>query len=195
MSLAEGAAICGVPEADIVKAAEWIAKPKEGGARRRTVFPYEKGIIWGNDNYRTIGALVNIGLATGNIGRPGGGVVRLGGHQEGYMRPSDAHVGRPAAYIDDLLIRGHGKVHHIWANDHYKTTLNASEFKRVYNRRTNMVKEAMDAAPGRDPRGDGRRHRRGNRGGAASSRSISTSCRPRSANARMSSCRRSNPAR
>ena len=91
---------------------------------------------------------MNIGLATGNIGRPGGGVVRLGGHQEGYMRPSDAHVGRPAAYIDDLLIRGHGKVHHIWANDHYKTTLNASEFKRVYNRRTNMVKEAMDARPG-----------------------------------------------
>ncbi|MEL6310892.1 MAG: arsenate reductase (azurin) large subunit, partial [Pseudomonadota bacterium] len=64
MSLAEGARICGVPEADIVKAAEWIARPKEGGARRRTVFPYEKGIIWGNDNYRTIGALVNIGLAT-----------------------------------------------------------------------------------------------------------------------------------
>ena len=148
LSLAEGAAICGVPEADIVRAAEWIAKPKDGGARRRTVFPYEKGIIWGNDNYRTIGALVNIGLATGNIGRPGGGVVRLGGHQEGYMRPSDAHVGRPAAYIDDLLIRGHGKVHHIWANDHYKTTLNASEFKRIYNRRTNMVKEAMDARPG-----------------------------------------------
>ncbi|MEQ8655423.1 MAG: arsenate reductase (azurin) large subunit [Kiloniellales bacterium] len=148
MSLAEGAAICGVAEADIVKAAEWIAKPKEGGARRRCVFPYEKGIIWGNDNYRTIGALVNIGLITGNIGRPGGGVVRLGGHQEGYMRPSDAHVGRPAPYIDDLLIRGRGKVHHIWANDHFKTTLNASEFKRVYNRRTNMVKEAMDARAG-----------------------------------------------
>ena len=39
-------------------------------------------------------------------------------------------------------------MHHIWANDHYKTTLNASEFKRVYNKRTNMVKEAMDARPG-----------------------------------------------
>ncbi|WP_096788043.1 arsenate reductase (azurin) large subunit [Rhodobacter sp. CZR27] len=148
MSLAQGAAICGVPEADIAKAAEWIARPKEGGARRRTVTCYEKGIIWGNDNYRTIGAAVNIALATGNVGRPGGGVARLGGHQEGYMRPSDAHVGRPAAYIDDLLIRGRGKVHHIWANDHYKTTLNAVEFKRVYNRRTNMVKEAMDARAG-----------------------------------------------
>jgi len=148
LGLAEGAQICGLAEADIVKAAEWIARPKDGGARRRTVYPYEKGIIWGNDNYRSIGAMVNIALATGNIGRPGGGVVRLGGHQEGYMRPSDAHVGRPAPYIDDLLIKGGGKVHHIWANDHYKTTLNATEFKRVYNKRTNMVKEAMDGAAG-----------------------------------------------
>ena len=148
MSLADGAKICGVSEDDIMKAAEWIAKPKDDGSRRKCVTAYEKGIIWGNDNYRTIGALVNIALATGNIGREGGGVCRLGGHQEGYMRPSDAHVGRPAPYIDQLLIAGRGKVHHIWANDHYKTTLNASVFKREYNRRTNMVKEAMDARAG-----------------------------------------------
>jgi arsenite oxidase large subunit len=147
MSVADAAKICGVAEADILKAASWIAEPKDG-QRRRCVTAYEKGIIWGNDNYRTVGALVNIGLATGNIGREGGGVCRLGGHQEGYFRPSDAHVGRPAPYIDQLIIRGHGKVHHIWANDHYKTTLNASEFKRVYNKRTNMVKEAMDARAG-----------------------------------------------
>jgi arsenite oxidase large subunit len=148
MSLTEGAGICGISEADIVKAAEWIAKPNDDGSRRKCVAAYEKGIIWGNDNYRTIGALVNIALATGNIGREGGGVCRLGGHQEGYFRPSDAHVGRPAPYVDQLIIAGHGKVHHIWANDHYKTTLNASEFKKVYNKRTNMVKEAMDARAG-----------------------------------------------
>ncbi len=148
ISTAEAAEICGVPEADIVKAAEWYAKPDEDGARRKAVIAYEKGIIWGNDNYRTIGALVNLGLACGNIGREGGGVCRLGGHQEGYFRPSDAHVGRPAPYFDQLLIQGGGRVHHIWACDHYKTTLNASVFKREYNRRTNMVKEAMDAAAG-----------------------------------------------
>mgnify|MGYP001822797975 FL=1 len=148
MSLAEGAKICGVSEGDIVKAAEWIAKPNEGGARRKCVTAYEKGIIWGNDNYRTIGALVNIALANGNVGREGGGVCRLGGHQEGYFRPSDAFIGRPAPYLDQLIIKGHGKVHHIWANDHFKTTLNAVEFKRVYNRRTNLVKEAMDARAG-----------------------------------------------
>ncbi|MEX5728146.1 arsenite oxidase large subunit [Rhodovulum iodosum] len=148
MSAADAAAICGVSEADIIKAAEWIARPHDDGTRRTCAIAYEKGVIWGNDNYPTVGALVNIALATGNIGREGGGVCRLGGHQEGYFRPSDAHVGRPAAYLDQLIIGGQGKVHHIWANDHYKTTLNASEFKRVYNRRSNMVKEAMDARAG-----------------------------------------------
>ncbi len=147
LSLDEAAKICGVKAEDVARAAAWIAEPKDG-ARRKCVTAYEKGIIWGNDNYRTIGALVNIGLATGNIGREGGGVCRLGGHQEGYMRPSDGHVGRPAPYLDQLIIAGKGKVHHIWANDHYKTTLNSSEFKRVYNLRTNLVKEAMDASVG-----------------------------------------------
>jgi arsenite oxidase large subunit len=148
MSLDEAAEITGLDADDIVKAAEWIAMPKEAGKRRRTMIGYEKGIIWGNDNYRTNGALVNIALATGNIGQLGGGCVRMGGHQEGYVRPSDAHVGRPAPYVDQILISGKGGVHHVWACDHYKTTLNATEFKRVYNRRTNMVKEAMDAAAG-----------------------------------------------
>lgn len=149
LSLAEAAEICGVSAEDIAKAAAWIAEPKEDGSRRKCVTAYEKGIIWGNDNYRTVGALVNVALATGNVGREGGGVCRLGGHQEGYYRPGDGHVGKPAPYVDQLLIAGQGKVHHIWANDHYKTTLNASEFKRIYNKRTNMVKEAMDASQGK----------------------------------------------
>ncbi|WP_299363477.1 arsenate reductase (azurin) large subunit [uncultured Paracoccus sp.] len=149
MSLEQAAEITGIPVEDIRKAAEWIAQPKGNGARRRTMIGYEKGVIWSNDNYRTNGAIVNIALATGNIGREGGGCVRLGGHQEGYVRPSDAHVGRPAAYVDQLLIQGKGGVHHVWACNHYRTTLNATEFKREYNRRTNMVKAAMDAAAGR----------------------------------------------
>ncbi len=151
-SLADAAAICKVPAADIEKAARWIAEPKGGSQRRRTMFAYEKGLIWGNDNYRTNAALVNVALASGNVGRPGGGCVRMGGHQEGYSRPSDAHVGRPAAYVDKLLIEGKGGVHHIWACDHYKTTLNAHQFKRVYKRRTDLVKAAMEAAPSGDRR-------------------------------------------
>jgi arsenite oxidase large subunit len=147
-SLEEAAEICGVDAADIAKAAEWIAKPHDDGTRRKCVTGYEKGIIWGNDNYRTIGAVVNLSLATGNIGREGTGCCRLGGHQEGYYRPSDAHVGRPAVYFDQHLIKGGGKVYHIWACDHYKTTLNATQFKRVMKKRSDMVKEAMDAAAG-----------------------------------------------
>jgi arsenite oxidase large subunit len=149
-SLEEAAEITGLDPTDIEKAARWIAEPKDGGARRRTMFSYEKGLIWGNDNYRTNGALVNLALATGNIGRPGGGCVRMGGHQEGYVRPPDAHVGRPAAYVDQVLINGQGGVHHIWGCDHYKTTLNALEFKRIYKKRTDMVKDAMNAVPAGD---------------------------------------------
>ena len=77
----------------------------------------------------------------------------LGGHQEGYSRPSDAHVGRPAAYVDKLLISGKGGVHHIWACDHYKTTLNADMFKQTYKRRTDIVKEAMSKVPAGDRAG------------------------------------------
>ena len=145
-ALDEAAEITGLSTADIEKAARWIAEPKDG-ARRRTMFAYEKGLIWGNDNYRTNGALVNLALATGNIGREGGGCVRMGGHQEGYSRPADGFIGRPAPYVDKLLIEGQGGVHHIWACDHYKTTLNALEFKRVYKQRTDMVKAAMNAVP------------------------------------------------
>ncbi len=144
-SLEDAAKLTGLSVDDIKKAAAFIAEPKDG-KRRRTMFAYEKGLIWGNDNYRTNGALVNLALATGNIGRPGGGCVRMGGHQEGYVRP-DYPGGRPAPYVDQLLISGKGGVHHIWACDHYKTTLNALEFKTTYKKRTDMVKDAMSSVP------------------------------------------------
>ena len=151
-SIDEAARITGLTPDQIRRSAEWIAQPKQGGARRRTMFAYEKGLIWGNDNYRTNGAIVNVALATGNIGRPGGGCVRMGGHQEGYSRPPDAHVGKPAAYVDKLLIEGKGGVHHIWGCDHYKTTLNALKFKQVYKKRTDLVKNAMSSVPYGDRR-------------------------------------------
>ena len=148
-SIDDAAKLTGLNPDDIRKAASWIAEPKQGGARRRTMFAYEKGLIWGNDNYRTNQALVNVALATGNLGRPGGGCVRMGGHQEGYVRP-DYPGGKPAPYIDQLLINGQGAVHHVWGCDHFKTTLNASEFKNVYKRRTDLVKAAMDSVPAGD---------------------------------------------
>lgn len=147
VSIEEAAQVTGLTPDQIRKAASWVAEPKGGGKRRRTMFVYEKGLIWGNDNYRTNGALVNVALASGNLGRPGGGCVRMGGHQEGYVRPSDAHVGRPAAYVDQLIIGGKGGVHHIWACDNFKTTLNAQQYRNAYKRRTDLVKYAMAEVP------------------------------------------------
>src|SRR6266481_1022457 len=51
VSLDEAARITGLTADQIRQSAEWIAQPKEGNARRRTMFAYEKGLIWGNDNY------------------------------------------------------------------------------------------------------------------------------------------------
>ena len=111
------------------------------------MFAYEKGLIWGNDNYRTNGALVNVALATGNVGRPGGG-CRAHGRTPGRLcAPRLSRRPRPAPYIDKLLIEGKGGVHHIWACDHYKTTLNADQFKQAYKKRTDLVKDAMSAVP------------------------------------------------
>jgi len=76
----------------------------------------------------------------------------MGGHQEGYVRP-DYPGGKPAPYIDQLLIGGKGGVHHVWGCDHFKTTLNATEFKRVYKRRADLVKTAMDSVPAGDREG------------------------------------------
>ena len=160
------------------------------------MFAYEKGLIWGNDNYRTNQALVNIALATGNVGRPGGGCVRMGGHQEGYVRPSIIQVGKPAPYIDQLLIGGKGGVHHIWGCDHFKTTLNAPEFKRVYKRRTDLVKAAMDSVPVRRPRGPDRMPIMDAIGqGGLFSRGRRHRADPDRRHARMSCCRPPRPAR
>jgi arsenite oxidase large subunit len=147
-TIEQAAQITGLAPEEIRMAAAWIAEPKQGGARRRTMFAYEKGLIWGNDNYRTNQAFVNVALATGNVGRPGG-CVRLGGHQEGYSRP-DYPGRKPAPNVDQLLINGKGGVHHVWGCDHFKTTLNATEFKRAYKRRTDVVKAALDSAPASD---------------------------------------------
>ena len=149
MSPEQAAQITGLAVEQIRQSAEWIAQPKQGGARRRCMFAYEKGLAWGNDNFRTNGSLVNLALATGNVGRPGGGCTVMGGHQLGNVRPRAPHIGRPAAYIDKLLIEGKGGIHHVWGCDHYKTTLNALQFKQTYKMRTDLVKDAM-TMPHRD---------------------------------------------
>ncbi len=75
--------LTGLLREQISMAAEWIAKPKSD-----TLLLYEKGLIWGLKNYENVASVVDLALLTGNLGKPGAGCSRLGGHQEGYSRPS-----------------------------------------------------------------------------------------------------------
>ncbi len=142
MTLKECSKVTGVSTSDLKKAAEWAYKPKPSGHRPRTAHLYEKGIIWGNDNYRIQSALVDLVLATHNVGRRGTGVCRLGGHQEGYVRPPYPGP-RPAPFIDQEIINGNGKMLTVWACNAFQSTLNAQEYRTTLYRRANIVREAM----------------------------------------------------
>ncbi|MFN3630115.1 MAG: arsenate reductase (azurin) large subunit, partial [Casimicrobiaceae bacterium] len=146
MSLEEGAKITGLTVEQIKKAAEWAYKPKASGHRPRTFHAYEKGIIWGNDNYRIQSALVDLVLATQNVGRRGTGVCRMGGHQEGYARPP--YPGDKLVYVDREIIAGNGLMYTLWGTNPFQTTLNAEQHRLTLRRRAQIVKDAMSRARG-----------------------------------------------
>ena len=110
---------------------------------------YEKGIIWGNDNYLIQSALVDLVLATHNVGRRGTGCVRMGGHQEGYTRPP--YPGNSKIYIDQELIKGNGRMMTWWACNNFQTSNNAQQLREVVLKRSAIVKEAMAKARGASP--------------------------------------------
>jgi len=141
LSVEDAARITGVPADRIKRAAEWAYRPKASGHRPRTMHAYEKGIIWGNDNYLIQSALVDLVLATNNVGRRGTGVVRMGGHQEGYTRPP--YPGNTKIYVDQEIIRGKAMMYTAWGANPFQTTLNAEEHRTVILRRSGIVKEAM----------------------------------------------------
>lgn len=143
----EAARIAGIPEADIRKAAEWIAAPKQGGHRRRTLLHYEKGLIWGLKNYENIAAIVDLALLTGNVGKPGTGVSRLGGHQEGYVRPPYPG-GRPALNVDEAVRRGEVKVYWIGGCNPVLTTLRAESIEAAFRDRGAPVRRALAETEG-----------------------------------------------
>lgn len=148
LSLDECSRITGVSVDKIKQAAQWSYKPKESGHIPRAMHAYEKGVIWGNDNYRIQSAIVDLVLATGNVGgRRGAGVVRMGGHQEGYVRPPYPG-GRPAPYIDKEVIAGNGKMLTAWACDAFRTTNDAETYREAVTRRANIVREAINKAAG-----------------------------------------------
>lgn len=145
--LAEAARRAKIDLADIVKAAEWIAKPKEDGIRPRTLMHYEKGLIWGYKNYENIAAIVGLALLTGNIGKPGTGCSRLGGHQEAYVRPP-AISSRPARNIDEAVQRGESKVFWIGGCNPVLTTLRAEALANSLKERGQLVTDAIAATKG-----------------------------------------------
>jgi len=147
--LAEAVSVTGVPRQDMERAASWIAEPKGGGHRKRTLLHYEKGMIWGLKNYDNIASIVSLALLTGNVGRPGTGCSRLGGHQEGYVRPDYAGP-RPAIYIDPLLAAGQGRVFWVGGCNPSVTTLNAERIRDVLEERGAIVRRALDRVRGGD---------------------------------------------
>ena len=147
LSLGETSRITGVSVDALRRAAEWSYGPKAEGQRPRTMHAYEKGVIWGNDSYRIQAALVDLVLATHNVGRRGTGVVRMGGHQEGYARPPYPGP-RPAPFIDQEILRGNGKMLTVWACNAFQTTCNAERYREEVVRRANVVRGAMAAARG-----------------------------------------------
>ncbi len=146
LSMDEASRITGVPVEKLVMAAEWAYKPKASGHPPRTMHAYEKGIIWGNDNYLIQSALVDVVLATHNVGRRGTGVVRMGGHQEGYTRPP--YPGNSKIYIDQELIKGAGRMMTWWACNNFQTSNNAQALRESVLRRSQIVKDAMQKARG-----------------------------------------------
>ncbi len=146
MTMDEGSKITGIPVANLRKAAEWAYKPKASGHKPRTFHAYEKGIIWGNDNYTIQSALVSLVLATQNVGRRGTGVCRMGGHQEGYTRPP--YPGDSKIYIDQEVIKGKGLMYTIWGTNPFQSTTNAEQHREVLTRRANIVRDAMSKAKG-----------------------------------------------
>lgn len=78
------AKITGLDPADIVKAAEWLAKPNADGSRPKASFMLEKGNYWSN-NYMNTASFASLGLICGSGNRPGKVISRGGGHQRGWM--------------------------------------------------------------------------------------------------------------
>lgn len=150
-SLAEGARITGLSEAEIIKAAEWIAKPKPSGHRPRTSIFYEKGVIWGIKNYETIASIANVAFLTQSVGRVGTGCCRLGGHQEGYTRPEYHGPSRDKLkVIDEEIVNGNYQVYFAWGCNPFVDSIMAERLRKAFAKRAQIVKEAIDANIGAD---------------------------------------------
>lgn len=150
-SISDAAKVTGLSEADIVKCAEWIAKPKASGHRPRTSIYYEKGIIWGIKNYENVASIVNLAFLTESVGRVGTGCCRLGGHQEGYTRPEYHGPSRQnLKIIDEEVVNGNYQVYFAWGCNPFVDSIMSEKLRTAFAKRSAIVKEAMDQNIGAD---------------------------------------------
>ncbi|MBC8524230.1 MAG: arsenate reductase (azurin) large subunit [Chlorobium phaeobacteroides] len=147
--LSEAEQITGVSRNDMEKAASWIASPKEGNFKRRTLTIFEKGIIWNMKNYDQVAAIAQLNVLSHNVGRPGTGCGRLGGHQEGYVRPpaptpGSIYAGGPPKNVDKYLTGGGGKMFWVGGTDPYLGTPNSQFFKKSIKKRSTELLDYLD---------------------------------------------------
>lgn len=152
-SLSQASKITGVSIEDIKKAAAWIAKPKASGHRPRTAVFYEKGIIWGIKNYQNVASIVNLALLIQSVGRVGTGVCRLGGHQEGYVRPPTPK-GMPdrehLVVVDAEAASGNYLAFFAWGCNPFVDSIMGERLAGAFRRRSDVVKKAMGRNIGAD---------------------------------------------
>ena len=133
--LTEVEGITGVARAQIEQAAMWIAQPKATGVPRRSLIIYEKGVIWNFRQYDSVAEIAQLGALTQNIGRPGTGTGRQGGHQEGYARPG--YPGdRPPPDVDKYVQSGQGKLLWVAGCNPYLSAQNNQFFRKSIQTRT-----------------------------------------------------------
>ncbi|MGC8476407.1 MAG: arsenate reductase (azurin) large subunit [Acetobacteraceae bacterium] len=134
--------ITGVPRAQIEQLASLIAERKAGGFPRRSLILYEKGIIWNYRQYDAVAAVAQLGALTMNVGRPGTGTGRQGGHQEGYARP-DYPGPKPPPDVDQYVQTGHGKLFWVIGCNPYLAAQNSQFFRERIGKRTQTLTDFL----------------------------------------------------
>ncbi len=73
------AQVCGLKKEDLFTAAKWFAGMQDGGARQPTLSLYCQGLNQSSSGTAKNATLINLHLATGQIGKPGAGPFSLTG--------------------------------------------------------------------------------------------------------------------
>jgi arsenite oxidase large subunit len=153
VSLSHASKVTGISVDDIKKAASWLAKPKTSGHRPRNAIFYEKGMIWGIKNYENITCMANLAFLTHSVGRVGTGCCRLGGHQEGYVRP-ETPEGMPGrknlVVIDAEVAQGNFLAFFAWGCNPFMDSIMGERLATDIKRRSDVVKSAMSRNIGAD---------------------------------------------